>query len=461
MDHKRLLVYFFFTSAYSFVCAQITNYALQGETINLVPSIFGQPDGILWIHNSKKVVLFNGMEEFVFPPYENRLTLDWASAELTIKDVSYEDSGDYELEVDIYKEVYRSNYKWQVIDKVTKPSISCEMADANLATLVCSTDSKYPRLVEFKWSSGGKKQPGPNLTITLEDEHDDRVYRCDVSNPLTNETATFAAKNCFLDQKSSARLAIILPVIFAVLFILLIMLACVFRRKLRACFENTKKGVFERRTTTEVSGSSQGDETMYFLGGSPTLPSNQRLRAFLPSEWIDSASGNEDKHDAINGSNKEITGDEGVESDAATAITISSNPPHAPLTSSDPNTTTEHEENSSQEVSGDVSVEIMSEVDSPGVDKHSTTSREEIDSQEEKEDDDGQEPFSAIAQGESTSGGEDQRDSSTSASEDETQSDSEDDETIADEEQSETEPQQSLTETPHHRNTNTTETQGS
>ncbi|KAM9801798.1 uncharacterized protein ACBT44_014401 isoform 4-T4 [Syngnathus typhle] len=440
--------------------SQDVKYVLKGQEINFKPPIPEKPDLINWFdHYDQGVVLFDDKGEFKFPLYKDRIILNHSTAELAINNATYKDSGNYTLKWNINNEECRLKYPVEVIDKVTKPSISCEMADTNLATLVCSTDSKYPRLVEFKWSSGGKKHPGPNLTITLEDEHDDRVYRCDVSNPLTNETATFAAKNCFLDQKSSARLAIILPVIFAVLFILLIMLACVFRRKLRACFENTKKGVFKRRTTTE--GSSQGDETMYFLGGSPTLPSNQRLRAFLPSDWIDSAYGNEDKHDAINGSNKEITGDEGVESDAATAITISSNPPHAPLTSSGLNTTTEHEDNSSEEVSGDVSVEIMSEVDSPGVDKHSTTSREEIDSQEEKEDDDGQEPFSAIGQGESTSGGEDQRDWSTSASEDETQSDSEDDETIADEEQSETEPQQSLTETPHHGNTNTTETQGS
>nr|XP_049584935.1 uncharacterized protein LOC125974104 isoform X3 [Syngnathus scovelli] len=443
--------------------SQDLKYVLKGQEINFKPPIPEKPDLIIWFyHDGRGVVLFDDKGELNFPSYKDRIILNHNTAELTINNATYEDSGNYTLRWNINNEECRLKYPVEVIDKVTKPSISCKMADANLATLVCSTDSKYPRLVEFNWSSGGKKQPGPNLTITLEDEHDNRVYRCDVSNPLTNETATFAAKNCFLDQKSSARLAIILPVIFAVLFILLIMLACVFRRKLRgtACFENTKKGVFKRRTTTEVSGSSQGDETMYFLGGSPTLPSNQRLRPFLPSDWIDSAYGNEDKHDAINGSNKEITGDEGVESDAATAITISSNPPHAPLTSSDLNTTTDHEDNSSQQVSGDVSVESMSDVDSPGVDQHSTTSREEIDSQEEREEDDGQEPFSAIAQGESTSGGEDQLDSSTSASEDETQSDSED-ETIADEEQSKTEPQQSLTETPHHRNTNTTETQGS
>ncbi|XP_051938719.1 uncharacterized protein LOC127611948 [Hippocampus zosterae] len=457
MAQQRFLVYFM--SAYSLVSAQVLNYALKGQEINLVPSIFGQPDGILWTHNNKKVVLFDGMEEFVFPPYENRLTLDWASAELAIKDATYEDSGDYELELDVYKQVHRSKYKWEVIDKVSKPRISCEIADTYQATLVCSTNSKHLRLVQFKWSSGGKRQPGPNLTITLSDEDDDRVYRCDVSNPLTNETATFTAKDCFLDKKSAALLATIVPVIFAIAFILLMVLGCVFRRKFpdTACFENTKKGFFKRRWSA-TEGSNQGDETTSFLGVFPTLPSNQRLRPLLPSDWIDSAYGNEEKHDALNGSNKELTGDEGVESDAATGLTTSSKTPTSRLTSSDLNTTTENEDVSSQQISGDTSGETESEVDSPEVKKPDSTSTEEKAPQEEKEESvSEQEPLSDIAQGALATGGEDRQESSTSASAGDTQSDSEGDEAIADEEQSETESQQSTTDAPHDSNANTTE----
>ncbi|XP_077393417.1 SLAM family member 5-like isoform X2 [Festucalex cinctus] len=462
--HVHILAQFLFP-----VFAQDPNYALKGQEINLVPSIFGQPDVIRWTHDGKKVVLFDGMEEFVFPPYENRLTLDWASAELRIRDAKYQDSGEYELEVDIYKQVHRSKYQLEIIDKVSKPSITCEMADAYQATLACSTASKHPRLVAFKWSSGGKKQPGPNLTISLMDEHDDRVYRCDVSNPLSNESATFTAKDCFLDKKSAALLGIVLPVIFAVAFILLVILGCVFRRILRACFENTKKGVFiRRRSTAEVSGSSQGDETTYFLGGLPTLPSNQRLRPLLPSDWIDPVDGNEEKQDAFDWSNEDTTADEGVQSDAATdALTSSSNPPNSPLTSSDPNTTTEHEDNSSQQqqVSGDASGEIVNDVDSPGIDKPASTSTEEKDPQEEEEGGGvgvGQEPLSDIAQGSLASGGEDQQDTSTSsASEGETQSKSGDDEAVTEEEQKETETHASLTDTPNHVNTSTTLIQGS
>ncbi|XP_061735098.1 uncharacterized protein LOC133537935 isoform X1 [Nerophis ophidion] len=429
-----------FVCAFALVSAQVVKYALKGQEINLVPSIFGQPDDILWKHNGKKVVFFDGMEEFVFPPYENRLTLDWASAELTIQETLYEDSGNYELEVKVYKEVHRSQYTWELIDKVATPVISCEMSDAKQATLVCSTESKHPHLLEFKWSSNGIKQTGPNVTITLEDEDDDQVYRCDVSNPLSNETASFTAKDCFLEKRLAVLLAVIFGVIFAVL-ILLIMLGYLFRKRLRACFENTKKGVLKTgRSATEVSESSQGDESTYFLDGAPTLPSDQRLRPLIPTDWVDQ--GSEEKLDSntIQRSNKELTGDEGVESDAAIGLTASSTDP---LHSSNMNSSSELEDAESQQVTPEVTKKV--EDDSPAEQR---SSHEEDDS-EKSAAETGREPVSNT-----TSRGEDQQEGGTSACEEETQSNSEDDEGIADEYQSENTSRHSLTDTPSLRKTN-------
>ncbi|XP_061735099.1 uncharacterized protein LOC133537935 isoform X2 [Nerophis ophidion] len=346
-----------FVCAFALVSAQVVKYALKGQEINLVPSIFGQPDDILWKHNGKKVVFFDGMEEFVFPPYENRLTLDWASAELTIQETLYEDSGNYELEVKVYKEVHRSQYTWELIEK---------------------------------------------------------------------------------------RLAVLLAVIFGVIFavlILLIMLGYLFRKRLRACFENTKKGVLKTgRSATEVSESSQGDESTYFLDGAPTLPSDQRLRPLIPTDWVDQ--GSEEKLDSntIQRSNKELTGDEGVESDAAIGLTASSTDP---LHSSNMNSSSELEDAESQQVTPEVTKKV--EDDSPAEQR---SSHEEDDS-EKSAAETGREPVSNT-----TSRGEDQQEGGTSACEEETQSNSEDDEGIADEYQSENTSRHSLTDTPSLRKTN-------
>ncbi|XP_054642120.1 CD48 antigen-like [Dunckerocampus dactyliophorus] len=195
MGYLHVVVYFILAA----VSAQDVKYYLEGQDIRLVPYIVGKPNVIVWTHGGDDVVIWEwSMEQRVFPPYDNRIILDRASAELTIKNATYEDSGDYDLEVLINKWMPHFRYRIEVIDKVSKPNISCEMSDAKQATLVCSTESKHPHLLEFKWSSRGNEQTAPNLTITVEN---DDVYCCEVSNPLTNETASFNAKDCFPDER--------------------------------------------------------------------------------------------------------------------------------------------------------------------------------------------------------------------------------------------------------------------
>ena len=80
-------------------------------------SVSEQPDEILWKHNGIKVVEFNGNEQQVYSPYIDRVTLDWVSAELSITHLTYEDSGEYELEIYRNQMLSRSYYKLEVIGK--------------------------------------------------------------------------------------------------------------------------------------------------------------------------------------------------------------------------------------------------------------------------------------------------------------------------------------------------------
>nr|XP_057938780.1 uncharacterized protein LOC131136197 isoform X2 [Doryrhamphus excisus] len=327
MTYQQVLVYFL--AVLVSVSAVDVEYYLKGQEIRLAPSIFGKPDGILWMHDWKEVVYVKetGVKETVFSPYENKIILNQSSAELTIKNATYEDSGNYDQQVLINKKVHAFQYRIEIIDKVPKPDISCFMSDTKQAMLVCSADSKNPGLLAFKWSSRGKETIGPNVRITIRNEDDDQVYRCDVSNPLTNEMASFTAKDCFLDKRSAA-LSVTISVIFVVVIVLLIILACIFHKRLRgsACMENTNKCVFKTHRRA-AEGSSQGDETVFFLDGASTLPSNQR---------IDPSQGGEKKMDssALNGSNKDLTAEDKVESDTADLCGG-----HSPLTSTDKNTT--------------------------------------------------------------------------------------------------------------------------
>ncbi|XP_053184232.1 CD48 antigen-like [Scomber japonicus] len=261
MAHLHILAYFI--CAFSLVAGQSPIYALKGQEVNIITSTSRQPDEILWKHNGNKVVEFNGQEQQVYPPYENRLTLDWHTAELNINELTFEDSGSYELETVLKKDFKRSFYKLEVIDKVTKPTISCQMINATQATLMCSAESSRPQsLVKIEWSSHGIVQPGPNLTISLEDNTE--VYSCGASNPLTKDTATFTATDCHpvADKISSA--GVIVGSIFAILIVLVLLVLCfMFRRKL---IEESCKN------------ESPDEESRSFLDRAPTLPSNQKLR---------------------------------------------------------------------------------------------------------------------------------------------------------------------------------------
>ncbi|KAK1902660.1 Lymphocyte function-associated antigen 3 [Dissostichus eleginoides] len=140
MARRYFLTYFTLTSC--LVAGQSPEYALQGGEVSLKPDFTGHPDGILWKHKGNKVVEFNGREEQFYKPFENRITLDWISADIQITDLRFEDSGEYELELELNKKLQRFFYQLEVIDKIAKPIISCEINDDSIVNisgkLLCS-----------------------------------------------------------------------------------------------------------------------------------------------------------------------------------------------------------------------------------------------------------------------------------------------------------------------------------
>ncbi|XP_065818415.1 titin isoform X2 [Labrus bergylta] len=182
-----------------------TKYVLKGTGESLKPTFSGQPNSILWKHNGNKVVEFDSREQKVYGAYKNRITLDWATAELEIRGLKFEDRGLYEVEVDINNMLHLSEFKLEVIDKVAMPTISCEInkdggSDVSevRATLLCSADPTPPEsMMKFEWRARGKSQPGHKFNISLGDERDNEEYNCSVSNPVSSETATFTAKDCY------------------------------------------------------------------------------------------------------------------------------------------------------------------------------------------------------------------------------------------------------------------------
>ncbi|KAM9820322.1 lymphocyte function-associated antigen 3-like [Neosynchiropus ocellatus] len=192
-----LVACLFFT--FSLAAAQMREYILKHDEIQLWPPSLGRLEKIFWRHNGQRVT-FDGSKLDADYFYQDRIIMDQRTATLFIRDLRLEDRGEYELEVWVKGQNHQTRkefYRWEVTAEVSITSVSCEMDGDHQATLVCSAESSHPQLLSYEWSFNRTKHRGSNLTIGLEDEHDERVFTCRVSSPLSEDKATLAARKCY------------------------------------------------------------------------------------------------------------------------------------------------------------------------------------------------------------------------------------------------------------------------
>ncbi|KAM9820820.1 LOW QUALITY PROTEIN: NACHT, LRR and PYD domains-containing protein 3-like [Neosynchiropus ocellatus] len=198
-----LVACLFFT--FSLAAAQKREYILKNDEIQLWPPSLGRLEKIFWRHNGQRVVTFDGSKLDTDYFYQDRIIMDRNTAMLFIRDLRLEDRGEYELEVwvkDQNHQTKKEYYRWEVTAEVSITSVSCEMDGDHQATLVCSAESSHPQLLSYEWSFNRTKHRGSNLTIGLEDEHDERMFTCRVSSPLSEDKATLAARKCYPEAVS-------------------------------------------------------------------------------------------------------------------------------------------------------------------------------------------------------------------------------------------------------------------
>ncbi|KAI9530282.1 hypothetical protein NQZ68_004299 [Dissostichus eleginoides] len=244
----------------------VSRICTAGGEVSLKPDFTGHPDGILWKHKGNKVVEFNGREEQFYKPFENRITLDWISADIQITDLRFEDSGEYELELELNKKLQRFFYQLEVIDKIAKPIISCEINDDSIVNisgkLLCSAKpGRLQSVKKFEWRSHGSVQPGPEFNIPLGGEHNEEEYSCTVSNPRSNETATFTAKDCYPVKSPSVGLIAGLVSFFCILLLVALLVLLVLYCKLR--HKGNIKGLItyhEQKNSGHIYGSQRGSK---------------------------------------------------------------------------------------------------------------------------------------------------------------------------------------------------------
>uniref|UniRef100_A0A1A8JG59 CD48 molecule n=1 Tax=Nothobranchius kuhntae TaxID=321403 RepID=A0A1A8JG59_NOTKU len=142
---------------------------------------------------------------------------------------------------------------------------------------MCSAESKQSQsLLEFEWSSDGNKQVGQKLIIPLGDVHDKQVYNCTVSNPLTTESATFTAKECYSDKILST--PGIIGICVASLILILISVVVIYKLCKGKCECMIKRDVENQSDQDTAAGSHEDhEEKLSLLDRAPTMPSHQPL----------------------------------------------------------------------------------------------------------------------------------------------------------------------------------------
>ncbi|XP_071395058.1 protein starmaker-like, partial [Centroberyx affinis] len=165
--------------------------------------------------------------------------------------------------------------------EVAEPSISCVINDTSgsdasevQARLLCSAEPRGPpSLVKFDWWLLEGPQPGRELSISLGGKHDDAVYRCGVSNPVSGKNATFTANTCYPDKVLLTAL-IVCIVIFCILLLILVGIYCYWKRYKARTVQRERTDVENQSAHAPAEGvthvrQSITDEKTNENGGSP------------------------------------------------------------------------------------------------------------------------------------------------------------------------------------------------
>ncbi|XP_036418319.1 uncharacterized protein LOC118801913 isoform X2 [Colossoma macropomum] len=113
---RELLIFLFFFSVGHVFCVEVVPVE-TGGTCTFKSSASGTPQTILWKFNKMKVVEYEN-NEFTWYRFESRADLDIQTGDFTLKQLSKEDSGHYESEIQVDGKLQYSNHEIKVLGHV-------------------------------------------------------------------------------------------------------------------------------------------------------------------------------------------------------------------------------------------------------------------------------------------------------------------------------------------------------
>ncbi|XP_072886354.1 SLAM family member 5-like [Hemitrygon akajei] len=195
----------------------------QGHSVSLRPGIPVGPDipEVQWICLSPRIKIvkyLNGsITYFSNDQYKNRITFHPGNVSLEIRDLRRNDTGDYEVIVTAASSgaEKKTIVRLEVYEPVSGANILVQNINGTYnLTLTCSVTSGNP--TSFSWWRRGEVtgdnsshhfwKHGEMIQVHCTAEIEDVVYRCEASNPISEDTAQVRLGNvCNLDTCSECQ----------------------------------------------------------------------------------------------------------------------------------------------------------------------------------------------------------------------------------------------------------------
>ncbi|XP_041865833.1 natural killer cell receptor 2B4-like isoform X2 [Melanotaenia boesemani] len=173
--------------------------------------------------------------------FRNRTSLDLNTAELTIKNTTSADAGQFEVEIN--NKVLEEKYQAEAIKKVPKPEVilrtlTCTETSPS-CNLSCGGAPERPELVSYSWKRGNGQWAKSDKNLNINNDEQTQAFEtfsCKMENPVSQEESE-PFKNPFFKPPPQAPVAGIVGGVIAVTAMVGAGVAAFFKRdKLKSMF---------------------------------------------------------------------------------------------------------------------------------------------------------------------------------------------------------------------------------
>ncbi|XP_041834587.1 T-cell surface antigen CD2-like isoform X2 [Melanotaenia boesemani] len=212
---------------------------------------------IVWKHGPDIAAEWFGSSVSYYRHFEGRCQLNTANGDLTIKNVTREDSGKYTAEI---SDLVKDPTEIRIIAPVPTPTITTRCnTEKTYCVLTCEGDVTDAGQVRYSWINGDMEAKPGSKTLNITQEQKEAEFGCSLKNPVSQKSSQ-KVQNPFIKVSGTAN-----PALFALLLlipVILIVFVCfVFRKRIKEKL-NSGRWCNRNKGGQEEEGQLEEIETM-------------------------------------------------------------------------------------------------------------------------------------------------------------------------------------------------------